>query len=185
MQPSQKGWHTRGYLPHFDAEVIQFITFRLHDSLPQSILSKLQLEKEHGKLYQYDRELQIKIEDYLDSGIGTCALNQDEIAKMVRDALIFYDNKAFELQAWVLMPNHITFVIRILGNRSLADVMKNLKGYTARCANKLLGQNGPFWQPDYFDRFIRDEAHYRKAVAYIENNPVKAGLCVFPSDWPY
>lgn len=30
----QKGWHSRGYLPHFDAvSVVQAVTFRLGDSL--------------------------------------------------------------------------------------------------------------------------------------------------------
>jgi REP element-mobilizing transposase RayT len=36
-----------------------------------------------------------------------------------------------------------------------------------------------------FDRYIRNERHYRKAVEYIENNPVKAGLCATPADWPW
>ena len=31
-----KGWHSRGYLPHFDSQdVVQFVTFRLADSLPE------------------------------------------------------------------------------------------------------------------------------------------------------
>ena len=31
-----KGWHGRGYLPHFDSpETVQFVTFRLADSLPR------------------------------------------------------------------------------------------------------------------------------------------------------
>ncbi len=35
------GWHSRGYLPHFDGgEISQFITFRLADSLPQRFLDK-------------------------------------------------------------------------------------------------------------------------------------------------
>ena len=39
----QKGWHSRGYLPHFDSQdVVQFVTFRLADSLPQEALLKLQ-----------------------------------------------------------------------------------------------------------------------------------------------
>ncbi len=34
-----KGWHSRGYLPHFDSpEIVQFITFRLADSLPRSVV---------------------------------------------------------------------------------------------------------------------------------------------------
>ena len=37
-----KGWHSRGYLPHFDSQdVTQFVTFRLADSLPTSALDRL------------------------------------------------------------------------------------------------------------------------------------------------
>ena len=47
------------------------------------------------------------------------------------------------------------------------------------------GRGGVFWQREYFDRFIRDDEHYRKAVEYIHNNPVKAGLVPQAEDWPY
>jgi REP-associated tyrosine transposase len=37
-----KGWHSRGYLPHFDSQdVVQFVTSRLADSLPQEAVVKL------------------------------------------------------------------------------------------------------------------------------------------------
>ena len=39
------------------------------------------------------------------------------------------------------------------------------------------------WFEEYFDRAIRDEVHFETARRYIEDNPVKAGLCRQPSDW--
>jgi putative transposase len=37
-----KGWHSRGYLPHFDSqEIVQFVTFRLADSLPKEAALRL------------------------------------------------------------------------------------------------------------------------------------------------
>ncbi|MGI8842000.1 MAG: hypothetical protein ACR2F8_14665 [Caulobacteraceae bacterium] len=36
-----------------------------------------------------------------------------------------------------------------------------------------------------FRRAVRDEAHFEAVKAYIEDNPVKAGLCAAPADWPY
>ena len=38
---------------------------------------------------------------------------------------------------------------------------------------------------EYHDRRIRDEAHLNRAIVYIETNPVKAGLCERPEDWPW
>lgn len=34
-------------------------------------------------------------------------------------------------------------------------------------------------------RFIRNDDHFRNTVRYIGNNPVKAGLCKKPSEWPF
>lgn len=83
------------------------------------------------------------------------------------------------------MPNHVHLLIKPNPGSSLPFIMKNLKGFTSREANRILKRRGSFWQLDYFDRFIRDEEHYLKTVAYIVNNPVKAGLCKSPSDWRF
>jgi len=39
--------------------------------------------------------------------------------------------------------------------------------------------------PDCFDRYIRNAEHFVKTIKYIEDNPVKAGLCSRPEDWPF
>ena len=39
------------------------------------------------------------------------------------------------------------------------------------------------WQREYWDRFIRDENHFQKAVEYIHENPAKAGLIKNSKDW--
>jgi len=67
----------------------------------------------------------------------------------------------------------------------LKDLVHSLKSYTAHEANKILRREGKFWVDDYFDRYIRNEKHFYKTIEYIENNPVKAGLCAKPSDWRF
>ena len=67
----------------------------------------------------------------------------------------------------------------------LAKLMNTWKGKSARAANELLGRSGRFWQPDYFDTLIRNEAHLRQAVRYVEANPVKAGLVKEATAWPW
>jgi REP element-mobilizing transposase RayT len=49
----------------------------------------------------------------------------------------------------------------------------------------VLGRAGRFWQREPFDRYVRNKRHFRNALAYIEANPVKAGLCDKPEDWPW
>ena len=69
-----RGWHSRGYLPHFDAgEVFQSITFRLHDSMPQSLLEmwREELARESA---EFEDKLRWRIESYLDQGYGVTEL---------------------------------------------------------------------------------------------------------------
>ncbi len=96
------------------------------------------------------------------------------------------------------MPNHVHALIEIPGNAavpaasaspapssSLSSILQSWKSYTAHEANKRIGRNGTFWMREYFDRFIRDEKHLRAVMAYIRENPVKAGLCAKPEDWEW
>jgi len=41
------------------------------------------------------------------------------------------------------------------------------------------------WHREYWDRFIRDERHYRQVVEYIHQNPVKAGLVAEAEQWKW
>lgn len=183
---TKRGWHTRGYLPHFDAERFQFITIHLADSLPQTILTKFEQERAHGKLeHFYDREFQIKIEAYLDKGIGNCYLGFPKIAEIVVRSLRMFDGVRYDLRSWVIMPNHGHILLKPLPGFSLSSIIKGIKGNTANQANTLLGRKGKFWHPDYFDRYIRDQEHFNKTVRYIENNPVKAGLVLRPEEWRF
>lgn len=172
----KRGWHTRGYLPHFDADRFQFITIHLADSLPQTLLKKFERECKHGQLgHFYDREFQIKIEAYLDNGIGDCYLARPEIAEIFVRSLRMFHGVRYDLRSWVIMPNHGHILFKPLAGFTLSSIMKGLKGNTANQANAFLGRKGQFWHADYFDRFIRDQEHFDKTVRYIENNPVKAG----------
>jgi putative DNA methylase len=83
------------------------------------------------------------------------------------------------------MPNHVHVLIRLMGEIPLGEVVKAWKATSAIRINRLLGRNGSLWLADYHDRFIRDLDHFYNAIAYIRNNPLKAGLCRVSSDWPF
>jgi REP element-mobilizing transposase RayT len=182
---SWPGWRSRGYLPHFDGgdQLPQSITFRLVDSVPAKVielwLAELQAKPATGR----EMELRRRIEKYLDSGYGACHLRNARIGSLVEDALLFFDSERYRLHAWVVMPNHVHALFTPTNGWGLAEILRSWKSFTSKEANKLLGQTGHFWQPEYFDRFIRDAAHFDNVVGYIENHPVKAGLCGSPSDW--
>ncbi len=62
--------------------------------------------------------------------------------------------------------------------------MRRVKGRSARAINALAGISGRLWQPEWFDRWMRDEAEFEKCVRYIRNNPVKAGLVANVDEHP-
>jgi REP element-mobilizing transposase RayT len=176
----QKGWNERGYLPHFDADtLIQFITFRLADSLPKAIFDTLRAEVSDNA------DLRKKIEGAVDSGLGSCALRDPAIAMMVQDALRHFDGERYLLLAWTIMPNHVHVLARQIAGWPLADIIHGWKSFTAKRANKQLCGRGPFWEPDYFDRFIRNQTHFDAVLHYIQENPVEAGLVERADQWPW
>jgi REP element-mobilizing transposase RayT len=175
------GWHQRGYLPHRDAPgLAQFVTCRLHDSFPLS----RRAEWEALLRIENNRQRRIKLEEYLDRGHGGCWLRRPEIAALAEGALRQSDGQHCQLLAWVVMPNHIHVLARIL-DTPLAALTKSWKGRIAREANKLLRRQGAFWEREYWDTYMRDEEQLARARRYIEQNPLKAGLVRQAKDWPW
>ncbi len=184
-----RGWHSRGYLPHFDAgNVVQFITFRLYDSVPAKLVEEWKQElhwnEQTAPNSKETAQLKKRISRYEDKGFGACFLTDSRIAKLVQDALLYFDGDRYRLLAWCIMPNHVHVMIEIM-NYSLSSIVHSWKSYTAHQANKLLNRKGKFWMPDYFDRFIRNQRHFNSTIEYIKHNPVKAGLVPVPELWPW
>lgn len=63
--------------------------------------------------------------------------------------------------------------------------MHTLKGYTAGQANRLLGRTGAFRLHESYDHCVRSEAELGRIIAYVVNNPVKAGLVSEWQAWPW
>jgi REP element-mobilizing transposase RayT len=205
--PLRSGIHTRGYLPHVKREGARyFVTFRLADSLPTDVLLKIQAQRaerltrfyaqeEAAKqlgaaspksvdLEAIERDYYRELERYLDRGCGECWLRQPEIAELVANALRFFAEQRYQLNAWVVMPNHIHVVMWPLPNYTLSNILQSWKRFTAREANKLLQRTGQtFWQPESFDHWIRNDEEHARCCSYVMNNPVTARLCQTPEDW--
>jgi putative transposase len=154
---------------------VQFITFRLVDSLPEAIA--LSIRHREDDVHRIDREL--------DLGTGDCWLRHVEVAEVVESALLHFDGQRHRLLAWCIMPNHGHLVIEAREGHSLSDVVRNWKSFTAHRANMFLGRSGRFWQSDYFDRYMRNEEHLAQTVEYVEQNPVKAGLILRAEEWKW
>ncbi|HEY3024812.1 MAG TPA: transposase [Pyrinomonadaceae bacterium] len=180
------GWHSRGYLPHYDGrELPQFITLHLADSVPRSVIETWKRELDTENSTKDKMLLCARIEKHADQGYGEAFLQDHRVAEMLQRTLLNNDGKKYRLSAWVVMPNHVHLLATRFVICALAEIMQSFKSITSHKANRTLGRSGQFWMPDYFDRYIRNAKHFKRVVEYIENNPVKAGLWLRPSDWPY
>jgi REP element-mobilizing transposase RayT len=184
------------YLPHWTREGATYaITFRLADSLPQSVLKAWVIERDHiiARARSLERDLtkferdrldelhSDKIEKYLDAGHGQCLMKDNAVARIVLDAMRFFEGKRHDIIAWCVMPNHVHAVIRPLPGFELPAILKSWKGFSAHEINKLLNRDGPVWQPESYDHLVRDEADFAHCVRYVLDNPTKAGL----ENWPW
>jgi putative transposase len=115
---------------------------------------------------------------------GACCLRPAYVGRLVLEAFFEQHGRAFDLRAAVVMPNHVHAVLSFQPGFALPDVVKSIKGASALSVNRLLGRSGRLWQPDYFDRVVRDAAHLERCIRYVHWNPVKAGLCDDPRQYP-
>jgi putative transposase len=179
-----RGWYSRGYLPHYDEPgKVQFITYRLHDSLPKAVLDawdEAMFNKECDEL-----EHMRKIERYLDKGHGACWLRHPAVAEMIQDNLRHFDGQRYHLLAWCVMSNHVHVIIETVEGYSLESVTHSWKSYSSHQLNRILDRQGAVWQPEVFDLFMRGPVHLARVIFYVEQNPVTANLVAEAEEWLY
>lgn len=182
-----RGIYHRGYLPHWDFKgSLQPITFRLADSILFQVIKEWRGELESiVDDKQSQKEIHRRIAKYEDAGHGEACLGVPDAARILQQKLIDGHPASYKLIAWCIMPNYVHVMIKLAPDAELAAIIQRWKGASSYEINRILGRKGRLWQREYYDHYIRDMDHYHDSIAYILNNPVKAGLCEKPEDWPY
>lgn len=110
---------------------------------------------------------------------GTNQLCQPKTAEVIHAAFQFYQERG---DLWVhlllLMPDHLHAIISFNREPGMQKSIHEIKKYTAR-------NHGMQWQRDFFDHRLRHDESYIEKAHYIRMNPVRAGLCAIPEEWPY
>lgn len=182
---SADGWHSRGYLPHFDSpHAVQHVTFRLADSLPAAVLASCRADLHRLPPDQRATTLRRRLEAWIDTGHGSCLLREPAAAELVEAALLAFDAVRYRLLAWVVMPNHVHVLVQPCEGWPLGGIVSSWKSFTGRrLPSRSATGAKSVWQREYWDRFVRDEAHLVWVRAYIHQNPVKAGLVPTAEAW--
>ena len=100
-------------------------------------------------------------------------------------AALFFEGRRYYLSAWCVMPNHVHALVTPLGDHTLSGILHSWKSYTANNINRLVHEGGPLWERESFNHLIRSAEHWQWFVDYTERNPVNAGLCSTPEEWPF
>ena len=179
---------TRRRLPHWrQTDVTYFVTFRLADSLPQTLLHQWRDERAiwmrlHPSPWRADEEHEYKerfidrMREWLDAGMGACQMRRTDVRAQVELCLLHFDGKRYDIDAFVLMPNHIHVLIKPAPGYDLSTLLQGIKGVSANRCNEMLGCKSTFWMDESYDHIVRDVKELAVFRNYIAGNPAKAGL---------
>ncbi|MEQ1829780.1 MAG: transposase [Pirellula sp.] len=186
-------------LPHWvQSGTVCFITWRAADSLPKSVLERIDSElaiilRQHGldptadwqqELGRRNQSLRGQVhwdlfatrDKFLDQGHGLCLLGREACYQIVIESLTHFDTDRYFLTDVVVMPNHVHFMAAFEDAESMLKQCEDWKRFTARKINRVVGRTGDFWQPDQFDHLIRSSEQFERYRRYIAENSKQAGL---------
>jgi REP element-mobilizing transposase RayT len=215
---------TRRHRPHIHPPgAVLFITYRLAGSVPKSTVRDYKTKKEWlarglvrdnealelnewlERIEKFNRDWFMKFEEILHQAkVGPMWMRDERVAQAVADSLRELDEKAYRLDAYSVMSNHVHTIFKpfvsenniremkdedgrpffISDYPSLSRIMHSVKGRSARECNLILSRSGSFWEHESFDHVIRP-GKFDKTLRYVLNNPVKAGLAKHWRDWPW
>jgi putative transposase len=200
FDPGAKTAISQGHLPHWEqVNAWYFITWRTADSIPKDVLDKWLVDRatwltDHGidpAVEDWQRYIETLPEDQhrefyrlftakwhsmLDECHGQCLLRRSELSAVVEESFLHHNLQKYELEAFVVMPNHVHVLAGIRGRGEMKKLCRNWKRFTAGRVNRILGQAGQFWQWESFDHLVRSPGSLTKFREYILKNPEKAHL---------
>ena len=124
--------------------------------------------------------------------ITSCCHNKQRVfadpslANLMCEAFEYEDRRNDSLSlAFVVMPDHVHWLLQIGEKWPLEQVVNSLKGRSARQINLARGARGKLWQGGFHDRALRKEEDLEAAADYLIHNPVRAGLVTRPNDYRF
>ncbi|MEP7127621.1 MAG: transposase [Chitinophagales bacterium] len=182
----------------FQSAFILYSNLLLGSKLPREEIDKLLDIRFRRDFATIDKFLNLS--DY-----GENWLMKGQVADLNYKSLLDLNTATEKVISFCIMPNHVHLLLELskmgidLFNKTnpldstkskiapslLNDVVRKLKGSTARASNLLLNRSGSFWHHESYDHFVRNQNELLRILHYILNNPVKARLCKHWLDWKW
>ncbi len=109
----------------------------------------------------------------------------EPVRKIVLSCLRHWDGKRIDLDAAVVLPDHVHALFRITDDSALGEILHSVKSFSSNQINKLLARSGAFWLDENFDHIIRHGQEWEEKCEYIRENPVKKELSKTPEEYPF
>ena len=136
-------------IPHWNqVNCVQFVSFRLADSLPQSKLQEFRKIKEkwfaeHPKPWdtatqaEYETVIGGVMEEWIDAGYGECLLKDKRVRDIIAGSIMHFDGERYGIHAFVIMPNHVHVLLSPRNGYQIQDIVGRWKKFSAHEINKL------------------------------------------------
>ncbi len=204
----------RRSLPHWRQDgATYFATFRLADSIPKHVVDRWKKERHiwyqaHGLTQDmspeqwqeaylripaqnravFERRNARHIFEETDKGNGCCLLRRPEVRSIVVEALHYFDGVRCWTGDFVVMPNHVHWLVQPVLGYQLEDLLGSIKRFTATQSAQREFPAARFWQRESYDRLVRDLRELARIRQYVKANPSKARLhereyTYFHADW--
>ena len=103
-------------------------------------------------------------------------------ARCFEDARLLGDAK---MQAWVLMPDHVHWLLQLGEWNELSAVVRRLKSVSAQQVNRTLGRTGAILATAFHDHALRSEEDLQDVARYVIANPLRAKLVARVGNYPF
>lgn len=133
---------------------------------------------------QHARQLHLE----LDQCHGACILRIAENRSVMKSALMFFHGVRCGCGDFVVMPNHVHWLVQPFEGHELEILLQTIKRYTSTQMTRLGRKTGKVWQKENYDHIIRNCRELESVRRYIAENPKKAGLTadaysMFQASW--
>ena len=142
----------------------------------------------------HHKNIRLARKDYVGKGwffITLCSANRSKLFTTARvcDWVLrcFRDNASshfFAVHAYCLMPDHVHLLLE--GREPSSDLLQVVRAIKLKTSMPFERKTGrPLWQKKFYDHILRRNDSPDAVAWYIWMNPVRAGLCHRPDQYPF
>jgi type I restriction enzyme R subunit len=177
---------------------ICFLTMRLNDSIPKSVILRWHKERleylqrlgiavdadwkqgyqklDTNQQAEFNKHFSRQRETTLDECLGACDLADPQARFEVSQSLEAFHGQRYWMGDYVILPNHLHCLVAFVNNKIAKTQPGSWMRFSARKNNRLLGRSGALWFPEPFDHLVRNDLQLEYLRSYIADNPKKARL---------